>query len=369
MKIAVYAIALNEEAHAQRFCDAAKDADLIFVADTGSTDGTVEALQANGATVSHIHISPWRFDDARNAALAMLPKDVDVCVSLDLDEILQPGWREEIERVWESGKTTRLHYMFDWGGGTSAGGGGICFHYEKIHSRFGHRWKNACHEHPVADRIEEVHAWTDFLLAVHKPDSGKSRGQYLPLLEVAAKEDQNDPRTAFYYARELSFHQRWHDAIFECRRYLALPNANWNTERCYAMRVIGRCYAELGDNRQAMEWFEKACKEAPETREPWCDKAALAYRLEDWEVSYGAAVGALGVTDKKPVYTIDPSCWAWQPHDWASIAAYRLGLYDEAIMHAENALSFEPENERLQSNLEFCRNAQKSAENEGILAR
>ena len=32
---------------------------------------------------------------------------------------MQPGWREEIERVWELGNTTRLRYMFDWGCGIS----------------------------------------------------------------------------------------------------------------------------------------------------------------------------------------------------------------------------------------------------------
>ncbi len=42
MKIAVYAISKNEEQFVQRFCDSAQDADLILIADTGSTDKTVE---------------------------------------------------------------------------------------------------------------------------------------------------------------------------------------------------------------------------------------------------------------------------------------------------------------------------------------
>src|ERR1700677_2965531 len=162
MKICIYSIALNESLHVKRFCDAAADADLIFVADTGSTDGTQELLRENGAEVDNIRITPWRFDDARNAALAMLPNDMDVCVSLDLDEVLQPGWRAEIERVWVAG-TTRLRYGFDWGAG-------IAFQYEKIHQRHGYRWFGSCHEYPVADRITEKFADTDMLLVVHKPD-------------------------------------------------------------------------------------------------------------------------------------------------------------------------------------------------------
>ena len=42
MKIAVSAISHNEEKHVKRFCDSAKDADIIHIADTGSTDKTVE---------------------------------------------------------------------------------------------------------------------------------------------------------------------------------------------------------------------------------------------------------------------------------------------------------------------------------------
>ena len=90
MKIAVYAIAKNEEKHVKRFCESAKDADLIVIADTGSEDRTVEIAKECGAVVHEITISPWRFDKARDAALALVPKDVDVCVSLDLDELLEP---------------------------------------------------------------------------------------------------------------------------------------------------------------------------------------------------------------------------------------------------------------------------------------
>ena len=43
--ICVYAIAKNEAAFVDRFCDAAADADSIAVLDTGSTDDTVERLR------------------------------------------------------------------------------------------------------------------------------------------------------------------------------------------------------------------------------------------------------------------------------------------------------------------------------------
>lgn len=356
MKICVYAISKNEEMFVERFCNSAKDADLILIADTGSTDRTVELAYGNGAQVEHIAITPWRFDDARNAALALIPRDIDVCVSLDLDEELQPGWREEIERVWTEG-TTRLRYGFDWGMG-------IVFKYEKIHARHGYRWTHPCHEYPIPYLIQERYADTDMLMVIHKPDNTKSRGQYLPLLEMSVKEDPVDPRNAFYYARELSFHKRWNDSIRECERYLALPGANWPNERCYAYRVMSRCYDELGDWDNAIRCARMAMIEAPGTREPWCEIAKLTYRRHMWAESYGAAMTALAITNRELVYTVDPEVWGALPHDYAGIAAWHLGLKDEAVSHTETALSFDPGNTRLIDNLRFMKEQLQSKENE-----
>lgn len=344
LKICVYAISKNEEMFVERFCNSAKDADLILIADTGSTDRTTDLAEQCGAQVANICITPWRFDDSRNAALALIPRDIDVCVSLDLDEELQPGWREEIERVWTDG-TTRLRYGFDWGAG-------IVFKYEKIHARHGYRWTHPCHEYPIPYLIDERYADTDMLMVVHKPDNTKSRGQYLHLLEMSVQEDPNDPRNAFYYARELSFHGQWERSIEECHRYLALPGANWPNERCYAYRVISRCHDELGNWDAAMSAARQAVIEAPYTREPWCEVAKLAYKRHQWPECYGAAMSALAIEHREWVYTVDPAVWGSLPHDYASIAAWHLGLKDEALKQAQIAVEKSPDDERLKKNLE-----------------
>jgi len=349
VKICVYAISKNEAHFVDRFCDSAADADLILIADTGSTDGTAEKARSRGASVYNICITPWRFDLARNAALALVPGDFDVCISLDLDEVLEPGWRDEIERVWDLGDTTRLRYMFDWGQG-------IRFRYEKIHARHGYRWHHPCHEYPVPDgRIEEVWAETDELLVSHHPDPTKSRGQYLDLLAVSVKEDPHCPRNAFYYARELTFHSRWNDAIDALERYLNLPGATWPNERCYAMRLLGKSHQEAGNALAAEKWLHMACGEAPNTREPWCDLAMLMYRQARWEECFAASMRALKITEKALVYTCDPAVWGHWPHDLAAISAWNMGLKEVAVRHAEAAVALSPDDARLANNLRLMR--------------
>lgn len=346
MKIAVYAICKNEEQFAQRFCDSASDADLIVVGDTGSTDNTAPLLRELGATVYDICITPWRFDKARDAVLALLPKDIDVCISLDLDEMLEPGWRQEIERLWVPGETTRLQYKFDWGHG-------VVFYANKVHARHGYHWHHPCHEYIRADRrITEKYAVSQMLMVTHHPDETKSRGQYMDLLKMSVEEDPSCPRNAFYYARELTYYRRWDEAVVELQRYLNMPQAVWDVERAYAMRLMGDSYEAMGSS-EAIKWYRKGCAEAPQMREPWIALADACYRRGMWEECLGAALCALRITERPYTYSSREESWGSKPHDLAAIAAFRLGMMDEARKHGQRAVELEPENERLIKNMEY----------------
>lgn len=346
LKICVYAISKNEEKFVKRFADSAKDADLILVADTGSTDNTVQECKDNGIEVHSICITPWRFDHARNASIALIPSDVDVCVNIDLDEVLEPGWREEIERLWVPG-TTRMRYMYHWGND-------VKFLYEKFHARHGYYWHHPCHEYPRPDgRIDEVWVETQKLLVSHYPDPEKSRGQYLDLLALSVKEDPNCPRNAFYYARELSFYSKWDESIVELKRYLALPSSTWTTERSYAMRTLGKCYEGKEDWNEAESWWIRAAAESPNSREPWCGLANFYYIRGRWQECYGAAMRALTIKYREMVYTVDPIAWSWQPHDLAAIAAWHLGMKEVSIEQGRLALEMSPEDGRLKENLKW----------------
>ena len=66
----------------------------------------------------------------------------------------------------------------------------------------------------------------------HHADRSKSRGQYLPLLELAVEEDPNNDRNVHYLGREYFFYRRWEESIAMLKRHLALPTATWRIERC-----------------------------------------------------------------------------------------------------------------------------------------
>lgn len=344
-KIAVYAISLNEEHFVKRFYESCKDADSIVLCDTGSTDGTVELARSLGIEVYSITVSPWRFDSARNIALGLVPSDIDICVALDLDEVMTPGWRESVERNWKS-DITRLQYRFD--------NQGEVYNCTKIHKRTGYSWRHLIHEMIEPDpRTKEVWSITDDLLTEHYPDLSKSRGQYLPMLEAAVKEDPYSSRDSWYLGREYFYTKQWLLAIKEWTRYLAMPSATWHHERAFALRHMGRCYLNLGNQEQALKHFRLAIDSSRYIRDTWLDLAQACFELKLWQECFYAATQCLSITTREYVFTSTNDPWSWKPYDLAALAAYHLKMKEQAIHYGALALELNLKDERLIKNCEY----------------
>jgi hypothetical protein len=348
LKIAVYSISKNEAKHVKRFCDAAKEADLIVIADTGSTDDTVTLARKAGVVVHEILVTPWRFDVARNTALSLVPGDVDVCVSMDLDEILQPGWRDVVERAWKGG-ATRIAYNFD-------NGGGNMLVQNKIHSRSGYIWRWACHEWPMPDRIKEVVASVDFTMAVHKPDLSKSRQHYLDLLYTCAVEEPMSARHSRLYAAELHGNRFFEQAISEFNRFLNLDECKNPCERGYAYRMMSRAAHCMGDSPGALDYARKCVTEDPSMRESWCTLAWECGQQRLWVGSLNAANAALKIEKRGDVYLTENNAWGWLPHGLAAFALSELGMSNSAIEQAEAALNLGVDVEASQEKLKLILN-------------
>lgn len=347
MKTAIYTIALNERQFVERWFESAKDADYLLIADTGSTDGTVEAARALGINVVEIRVSPWRFDDARNAALAALPIDIDMCISLDMDELITPGWKEILEEAWERGvNRPRYKHIWSW---NEDGTPGLEFSYDHIHGRKGFRWRHPVHECIYSYGIEEKQEWLDGIETHHHPDPTKSRSQYLPLLALSVQEDPHNDRNAFYYGRELYFYGQYEKAAKELKRHLELPTAVWPPERAASMRFIGKSVPA-----EAEYWFRRATQESPGRREPFVDLAKLYYERQEWEKCLEASEAALAIVEKPLEYLCEAESWGSAPWDYAAIAAYNLKMYEKAYNYAKEALAISPEDERLKQNFAWC---------------
>lgn len=332
--------------------DAVGEADLVVVTDTGSTDATVEKLRARGALVYEEKIEPWRFDTARNIAMDHIPEDADICVSNDLDEIFEPGWRQKLEDAWQP-VFTRARYLFTWSF-KNDGTYDKQFPMEKIHRRHGFRWVHPVHEVLEYSGEEPEHSvWVNGLVLNHFPDISKPRSQYLPLLELSAQENPQDDRVAFWLGREYMYYGRWEDSILTLTRYLKMPSALWDEERCAAMRFLANCYEKKGEFPSARVWLFRAVAECPKVREPYWALARLGYLENDWPLVYMMVTEGLKITEKTGSYLLEPGAWGPDLSDYGAIACYRLGLYRQSFEYAEQALGLNPGDARLKQNLEL----------------
>lgn len=348
MKIAVYTIAKNEQSFVNTWAQSVLDADYRVVIDTGSTDQTVSALQAAGVTVHHMSLKPWRFDLARNVALSLLPADADVCISMDMDECMTPGWRAALEAAWMP-ETTRLRYKYHTFY-TDSQTPDLDYWADKIHARHNYVWKRPVHETVYCAGTEQVTS-TAQVVMWHKPDSTKSRGQYMHLLELSHKENPDCDQTLFWLAREYAHTQQPEQAVIYFKQLLNRPHV-WHLERAESERWLHKLLPH-----ENMRWIRQSVATAPERREGWLDLAKLYYNQQDWCNCYAACVSALRISQPTHSYLDTQEVWGPILHDLAAVSAWNMGLKQQSVQHAQQALALSPQDERLQNNLKVIEQA------------
>ena len=343
MKIAIYTISKNEEKHVERWYESTKEAEYHIIADTGSTDRTVEIARSLGITVVPIHIFPFRFDDARNASLAVVPKDADYCIALDMDEVLTPGWRKPLEEAFARG-IDRVHYKrieaFNEDGSIASEFNGF-----KVHRRDGIRWNYPIHEVPQWYKEEpETKEFITGFETHHLQDKTKSRGQYLPMLEMAVKENP-DARNLYYLGREQSYHQQYDKSAETLKKYLEI--SIFPEERAAACRILSKCEPD-----NAEEWFMKGTEEFA-CRESILALANYYYTKAMWDECLLVAEKALAFKEKPTQFLAESWAWGHMAYDLMAISCWQLGKWNLAYKYRKEAVKISPNDERLVKNLAF----------------
>lgn len=348
-KVCAYAICKNEEQFVESWYDHVKEADLVIVGDTGSTDNTVSRLRELGATVYSLDLEYFRFDTARNKCLELIPDDVDICVSSDLDEIISYGWRDKLEGAWKK-DTTRGVCNFNWSHNAD-GTPGVTYLHQRIHSRHNYVWLYPTHEivSYIGNSVEKE-VFIEGMVYDHYPDTTKSRSFNLKLLQLAIEENPDKSRNYHYLGREYMFMERWEDCINTLTKQLSLPDSGWKEERAASMRFISRAYKGLKDIHNSKIWLYKAIAEQPLLREPYLEMAMLSEDLQDWLSMYYYAIQALNITNRPIGYSSEAFSYDSTPYDLLAISSYWLGMRENALKYSKLDLSKDPYNERLLNN-------------------
>ena len=360
-KVYVYAICKNEEKFVNRWFNSMKEADEIYVLDTGSTDNSVKLLKEKGVHVKQKKINPWRFDVARNISLDMVPNDADICVCTDLDEVFSKGWREKLESVWKD-DTNRCRYTYNWSLDENDNPK-VSFIYEKIHSRNNYKWIHPVHEVLEYEKENENVVINEDIILNHYPDSTKSRSSYLPLLELSVKENPENDRNMHYLGREYMYYGKWNESIDTLIKHLNLKSATWKDERCASMRFIARCYINLNRYDEARMWLDKAIEEAPYLRDPYVERAILEYSLNNYNEVIKYCNEALKIKNPEKTYINEVFSYDHTINDLLSISYFYTGNLILALDNVNQAIELLPNDKRLKENKKIIEDKIKESSN------
>jgi len=268
-----------------------------------------------------------------------------------MDEILLPGWKQELINAHKNG-WTRPRYQYTWNWVDEAETvPSLQYGGDKIHTRKGYRWTHPVHEVLRAyGDTKETQGWVGLEIH-HHPDNTKSRGQYFPLLKMAVDEQPDDDRNAYYYARELFFHGLYDQAIVEFKRHLSLPRATWAPERAASMRYLAKMVPA-----EREKWLLDAIAQAPGRREALVELTQHYYEEQNWAKCLEYAKKALDIKEKPLDFLCEAFAWGYLPWDYAAISSYYVGDKENALIYGTAALELDPENERLQANMEYYTN-------------
>ncbi len=338
-KIVVYAIAKNEAKFAEKWAKNMSEADEIYVLlDPTSNDNTKEILENNGVKVTEKLIKPWRFDRARNESLKLVPKDADICVCTDLDELFTPGWRKVLEDAWQP-NTNQAVYKYYHNAGTPDDVPNI-FDYSKIHDRNTFEWKWAIHEYIVAKNnnpINQVFLPNDVMLK-HYPDNKKPRS-YKELLEKALKKEKNDTRYLGLLIDEYFNAQEYDKAQKTINRLLSIKPLHIQ-DICLAYKYL----IKIDVVNQNFTAIKQHCYEALSK----CDYCKLFYGelgqiyiLKENQNELGIALLQKCLSIKQEVLPARETEWndIAYIYNLISIGYYNLKDYASALMYIDMAIA------------------------------
>lgn len=314
VKICVYAMAADEpQSFIDRWLESMKGADIITVLITKKDNPNFSYFKekqklpqfTEKLVVEEQEIKPWRFDSARNASMALIPKEgVDVCVCTDIDEILIPDfWDDLREMVFEHPNFERIYYQYAWSHDQETGEPKWHFWYDKIHKPEGWYWEYPVHEAlRCADKQQlgysgNYYMNADKIYLHHYPDTAKSRGSYLKLLELRAEEYPQDVYGLFYLGREYGFAQDWNKSLLTYLRSYALLVSHKTREQALLVDDmlmlpslccrIGNAFWKLGIKEDAEFYYKRALYYDPTFREAYISLAQLyAYQPDRYNDCY-----------------------------------------------------------------------------------
>lgn len=348
-KICVYSICKNEEKFVDRFMDCLEEIkDHVYVLDTGSTDDTIKKFKARGAHIKSKKYDKFEFHKARNDALKLVPEEYDICICLDIDDCIDPGFVKKIQSRWQD-DTTQMRF-YHYCNLDSRDEPLIKFLCGKIHKRDCYQWIYPIHEVLKYQGDNEKIIDAPDIIVRHRPDVEKSREFYLDLLEEYVDRYPEDTRNVHLLTREYKSRHLWEDCIRMAHKYLRIENATYVPEIGQILASLANAYCNMGYYEEAEMWGIKTLETIGDCRTPYVELMVIYYKQKMYEQVIVYGLKALTIEKRNEHLTEDIWCWDGTIYDYLSLSYYYLEDYDNAIKYIDLDIKQNPDIKRLKDN-------------------
>lgn len=317
MKIAIYTIVKNEEQNIRTYLDNIKDADGIFILDTGSSDSTIDILKNSKAVFNQKIYDNFKFDEALNDAISYVPDDFDILINLDLDERLKSNWRSIITSlVSEKFNFILFHsYVNDWYDEFKTKPKTL-YNCSKVHSKKGVKWIYSAFSQLVSSDSNTLELmYKDVLIYNYQQKKEIKNILYMDLILKSMK-DSKIAEYHFFYAKLLFEEKKYIDAIKEWALFLnkteMFTQKHNSTAQMRSLALINMAKASnmsLKDYDFELQLLLMASGESPYFREVWCYLAQAWINIENGIQAIACIKTAEKITDRYLSLINEEWCW------------------------------------------------------------
>lgn len=302
--------------------------DYWVIVDTGSTDGTQEAIRNFLKDVpGELHERPWvNFEHNRNEALELARGKADYLFMIDADEMLQCAPHFRLPFLDKD-----VYYM------VVRQVGAVDFKRATlISTRLDWKWKGVLHEVLHCDEMKSFGVLSGVMNVCNSNvvQSGRALDPQkyekdAKILEEALVKDPDNSRYVFYLAQSYYAAKNYKAALKNYQKRSEMPSED-TQETFFALYNIGQLQELEGDSDAALKSYFRAYQFRPTRAEPLF-RAAVAYRKQgNYLLGYLLSKYALGIP-----YPED-TCVEYAVYDYTTLiefanCALLSGRYQEGL--------------------------------------
>lgn len=348
--ISLCMIVKNEEEVLARCLNSVKDlVDEIIIVDTGSTDSTRQIARE---FTNNVFEFPWidDFSAARNFAFSKAT--MDYMLWLDADDVLLPRDQALLQELKETLSPRVDIVMCRYNVGFDEENNPTFSYYREriVKNHAGLRFTGAVHE-AIAPTGTVV--YSDFAVTHKKLRPGDPDRNLRIFEKLLASGKALDPREQFYYARELTYHNRDQEAAEILTAFLDDSRA-WVENSIEGCRLLAQCYERLGDDKASLHTLLRSLEFDLPRAELCCDVGQ--YFLNHGQLHRAVYWYELALTrprnDRSGGFVL-PDCYDYIPYLQLCVLYDRLGDKPSACQYNEKAAAVKPNSPACRYNREY----------------